>query len=57
MTGLWSFMVEHESEILSATLEHVELVLIAMAAAILIGVPLGMLIVRQAKLAALHSRG
>ena len=53
MTGLWNFMAEHRSEILSATLEHVELVLIAMAAAILIGVPLGMLIVRRAKLRAL----
>ena len=46
-------MIEHQSEILSATLEHVELVLIAMTAAILIGVPLGMLIVRRAKLRAL----
>jgi len=46
-------MVEHQAEILSATLEHVELVLIAMTAAILIGVPLGMLIVRRAKLRAL----
>jgi osmoprotectant transport system permease protein len=53
VTGLWSFMVEHQAEILSATLEHVELVLIAMAAAILIGVPLGMLIVRRARLRAL----
>ena len=53
MTGLWSFVVEHKAEILSATLEHVELVLIAMTAAILIGVPLGMLIVRRAKLRAL----
>lgn len=53
MTGLWSFMLEHQAEILSATLEHVELVLIAMTAAILIGVPLGMLIVRRAKLRAL----
>ena len=53
MTGLWSFMVEHQAEILSATAEHVELVLIAMTAAILIGVPLGMLIVRRAKLRAL----
>jgi osmoprotectant transport system permease protein len=53
VTGLWSFLVEHQAEILSATLEHVELVLIAMAAAILIGVPLGMLIVRRAKLRAL----
>jgi osmoprotectant transport system permease protein len=46
-------MAEHQAEILSATLEHVELVLIAMTAAILIGVPLGMLIVRRAKLRAL----
>jgi ABC-type proline/glycine betaine transport system permease subunit len=53
VTGLWSFMAEHQAEILSATLEHVELVLIAMTAAILIGVPLGMLIVRRAKLRAL----
>jgi len=53
VTGLWSFVVEHKAEILSATLEHVELVLIAMTAAILIGVPLGMLIVRRAKLRAL----
>ena len=53
MTGLWSFLVEHRAEIFSATLEHVELVLIAMTAAILIGVPLGMLIVRRAKLRAL----
>jgi osmoprotectant transport system permease protein len=50
VTGLWRFMAEHQAEILSATLEHVELVLIAMTAAILIGVPLGMLIVRRAKL-------
>jgi osmoprotectant transport system permease protein len=53
VTGLWRFMAEHQAEILSATLEHVELVLIAMTAAILIGVPLGMLIVRRAKLRAL----
>jgi len=53
VTGLWSFLVEHRAEIFSATLEHVELVLIAMTAAILIGVPLGMLIVRRAKLRAL----
>jgi len=53
MTGLWLFMVEHQSEILSATVEHVELVLIAMAAAISIGVPLGMVIVQRAKLRAL----
>jgi osmoprotectant transport system permease protein len=53
VTGLWGFLSEHRAEIFSATLEHVELVLIAMTAAILIGVPLGMLIVRRAKLRAL----
>jgi osmoprotectant transport system permease protein len=53
VTGLWSFLGEHRAEIFSATLEHVELVLIAMTAAILIGVPLGMLIVQRAKLRAL----
>jgi osmoprotectant transport system permease protein len=52
MTGLGRFLLEHRGEILSATLEHLELVLIAMAAAILIGVPLGMLLVRRAKLRA-----
>jgi osmoprotectant transport system permease protein len=46
----WRFFMEHRTEILSATLDHVELVLIAMLIAILIGVPLGMLIVRRAAL-------
>jgi osmoprotectant transport system permease protein len=46
----WRFFVEHRSEILSATLDHMVLVLIAMGIAILIGVPLGMLIVRRAAL-------
>ena len=50
MTGLWTFLVEHQAEILAATLEHVELVVIAMLFAILIGVPLGMLIVERAAL-------
>jgi len=39
--------MEHHAEILSATLEHVQLVAIAMFFAILIGVPLGMFIVRR----------
>jgi osmoprotectant transport system permease protein len=43
----WSFFVGHRAEILSATLEHLTLVLIAMTIAIFIGVPLGMFIVRR----------
>jgi len=50
MTGLWPFLLEHRGEILSHTLEHMELVLIAMFFAILIGVPLGMVIVERAAL-------
>jgi osmoprotectant transport system permease protein len=41
----WQFFIEHRAEILSATLDHVALVLIAMLIAIAISVPLGMLIV------------
>jgi osmoprotectant transport system permease protein len=41
----WQFFIEHRGEILSATLDHVALVLIAMVIAIAISVPLGMLIV------------
>jgi osmoprotectant transport system permease protein len=43
----WSFFLGHRAEIFSATLDHLTLVLIAMAFAILIGVPLGMFIVRR----------
>jgi osmoprotectant transport system permease protein len=43
----WTFFLEHRGEILSATLDHVMLVLIAMAIAIVIAVPLGMLIVQR----------
>ena len=43
----WTFFLEHRAEILSATLDHVILVVIAMGIAILIGVPLGMLIVQR----------
>ncbi len=41
----WQFFVEHRGEILSATVDHVGLVLIAMVIAIAISVPLGMFIV------------
>jgi osmoprotectant transport system permease protein len=41
----WQFFIEHRGEILSATLDHMGLVLIAMVIAIAISVPLGMLIV------------
>lgn len=43
----WTFMVTHRSEIWSATLDHVALVLIAMSIAIVIAVPLGMVIVQR----------
>ena len=46
----WTFFLEHRSEILGATLNHLTLVLIAMAFAIAIGVPLGMLVVHRAAL-------
>jgi osmoprotectant transport system permease protein len=41
----WSFFIEHRGEIVSATLDHMGLVLIAMLIAIAISVPLGMFIV------------
>jgi osmoprotectant transport system permease protein len=43
----WKFFLEHRSEILSATFDHLTLVLIAMTFAIAIAVPLGMLIVQH----------
>ena len=43
--NFWDFLLQHHTEILSATLDHLTLVVIAMAIAILIGVPFGMLIV------------
>ena len=43
----WTFFVEHRAEILEATANHLTLVLIAMAFAVAIGVPLGMLIVHR----------
>lgn len=46
-SGYWGFFAEHRAEILGATLDHIVLVVIAMALAILIGVPLGMFIVQR----------
>jgi len=43
----WTFFITHRSEIWSATLDHIALVLIAMSIAIVIAVPLGMFIVQH----------
>ena len=50
--NFWAFFARHQSEILGATLDHLTLVVIAMAIAILIGVPFGMLIVDRPALRA-----
>jgi osmoprotectant transport system permease protein len=49
----WTFFLTHRSEILSATLDHLTLVVIAMAFAIAIAVPLGMFIVQHRHLRAI----
>ena len=49
----WNFFFDHRSEILSATLDHVTLVFVAMAFAIAIAVPLGMFIVQHRHLRAI----
>lgn len=43
----WTFFLEHRSEILGATLAHLLLVVTAMAFAVAIGVPLGLLAVHR----------
>ncbi len=48
----WSFFADHRAEILTETLNHLALVAIAMVIAILIGVPLGMALVRRRALRA-----
>ncbi len=45
--SIWTFFVQHLGEILTATFEHLQLVVIAMTIAILIGVPLGLLLVHR----------
>jgi osmoprotectant transport system permease protein len=51
--SFWTFLLEHRGEILVATLDHIELVLIAMTIAITIGVPLGLMIVHRKSLRAI----
>src|SRR5882724_2878479 len=48
--SVWEFMVSHRAEIFEATLAHLFLVVVSMAIAISIGVPLGMLLVKQKEL-------
>jgi osmoprotectant transport system permease protein len=45
--SIWTFFVQHRGEILAATFEHLQLVVIAMGIAILIAVPLGLLLVHR----------
>lgn len=49
----WSFFAEHRAEILSATADHLMLVVIAMLIAMAIALPLGMLIVERPALRAM----
>ena len=48
--NVWQFFFTHRTEILSATREHLTLVLISMAIAIAIAVPLGMVLVSHSRL-------
>src|SRR5215475_9612856 len=50
---LWEFLASHRVEILEATLAHLLLVVVSMAIAILIGVPLGMILVKRKQLRAI----
>ncbi|HET7149779.1 MAG TPA: ABC transporter permease [Candidatus Acidoferrum sp.] len=52
-SSYWSFFAEHREEIYSATIDHLWLVVISMAIAILISVPLGMFIVQRPALRAI----
>jgi len=47
---LWQFFVQQHTEILSRTLEHLWLVAAAMSVAVLIGLPLGIALVRRRNL-------
>jgi osmoprotectant transport system permease protein len=52
-SSYWSFFADHRAEILSATGDHMVLVVIAMLIAIIIAVPLGMFIVQRPALRAM----
>jgi osmoprotectant transport system permease protein len=48
----WQFISTHPAEVLAATREHLVLVLLSMAMAVIIGVPLGLVIVHRPRLRA-----
>lgn len=48
--NVWQFFANHRDEILIATREHLTLVVISMAIAVAIGVPLGMMLVSHPRL-------
>src|SRR3984885_11395713 len=48
--SIWHFMMDHRAEILARTLEHVWLVVAAMAIALAIGLPLGVALVGRSTL-------
>ena len=48
--NVWQFMSQNRTEVLELTLEHIWLVGVSMALAVLIGIPLGILITRWPKL-------
>jgi osmoprotectant transport system permease protein len=48
--NVWQFMSQNRTEVLELTLEHLWLVGISMALAVLVGIPLGILITRWPKL-------
>jgi len=52
-SSYWSFFAEHRAEILSATADHLTLVVLAMLIAMAIALPVGMLIVERPALRAL----
>lgn len=45
--SFWTFLVRDQAEILSRTLQHLVLVGVAMLAAVLVGIPLGIVLVRR----------
>jgi osmoprotectant transport system permease protein len=50
---VWTFFASHRAEIFDATIAHLLLVLVSMAIAILVGVPLGMMLVKRRRFRAL----
>ena len=45
--NVWHFLVQNRADVLELTLEHLSLVLISTALAVLVGVPLGILLTRR----------